>query len=239
MSQTQDILYKEEGTHPLSSTPPGSVHNSLVAPLLANYHNYLVVAPLLLASPFSFPMPVPPGLSWRGDVARGPTTVRLVREVPMLNVIVLEGVIATDPKLVEFDGDRALLDLRIGHPREWVDARGEAHTEWVHLDAKVCSAKRARALAKFLVKGMRVSLTGELRETRRESEGQPTRYFHWVFVQELSLPAKPSGGTTSTSAGPKAQAKVTVCARSVESAARSVRADADEALRELGVPLTE
>lgn len=163
----------------------------------------------------------------------------------MINMLAFEGVVSVDPKLVEFDGDRCLLDFRVGHPRSWIGNDGRERSEWVHLDCKVLSAKRARALAKIIHKGMRLAVTGELRETTREGESG-NRYFHWVYVIDVSLPVRQqTNGTTSAAQGAtKAAPKVTVLTRQAEPdlAGTSERPNvaqqhAAEAMTELGIAL--
>lgn len=164
----------------------------------------------------------------------------------MLNQIVLEGIVATAPKLVEFNAERALLDFRIGSPRTWWDAAAQQErTEWVHLDAKVTSAKRARALAEIVRQGMRLTVRGEYRETHREIEGQK-RTFVYVHVEDVSLPAKPQPQQAPQEAAPKAKPKVTTLGGrkgaqpEITAAHPEPRSSPDaEALAALGVELSE
>lgn len=109
-----------------------------------------------------------------------------------INTITLSGHLGKD---AEFIGDRRDgIKFSIANTRFVSKDKGD-HTNWI--DCSYWGEKRASAVIGFLKKGTKIFLTGELRITTKEYDGQK-RYFTSILVSDFDFPSKNSNGGGSS-----------------------------------------
>lgn len=88
-----------------------------------------------------------------------------------LNQVTIIGNLGADPELKTFDSGNAVCELRVAVNETWKSKDGEKqeHTEWFRVKAwgglgETCS--------KFLSKGRQVCVTGKMRTSEYEKDGQ-------------------------------------------------------------------
>lgn len=88
-----------------------------------------------------------------------------------LNKVLLLGNLGADPELRMTQGGQAVLKLRLATSKKFKNREGalQEATEWHQISLW---GKRAEALAKFLQKGDRVFVEGELRTSSFEKDGE-------------------------------------------------------------------
>ena len=87
-----------------------------------------------------------------------------------MNVVHILGNLGADPELRVTAGGTAVLKLRVATTeRAKKGENWEDHTEW---HSATAFGKRAEGLAKFLTKGSKVAITGKLRTSSYEKDGQ-------------------------------------------------------------------
>ncbi len=113
-----------------------------------------------------------------------------------MNIVHVGGNLGADPELKISSSGVAVLKLRVASNErvkkgeEWVD-----HTEWHNI---TMFGKRAEALARILAKGSKVFVTGSLRTSSWEHEGQK-RYRTEIIGNDLEIGG---GGKKQTSEEP-------------------------------------
>lgn len=107
-----------------------------------------------------------------------------------MNVVHLVGNLGADPELRVSAGGTAILKLRVATTERVKKGENwEDHTEW-----HSCTAfgKRAEGLAKFLTKGSKVAVTGKLRTSSYEKDGEK-RYRTEIIADDVE-PCGSKGG---------------------------------------------
>ncbi len=88
-----------------------------------------------------------------------------------LNQVLIMGHLGADPELSIAPGGKAILKLRVATNDSWQDKNGDwqERAEWHRVTV---FGKHAETLAKFLRKGMCVTVSGQNRTSSYEKEGQ-------------------------------------------------------------------
>lgn len=109
-----------------------------------------------------------------------------------LNMVMLIGNLGADPELKMTPAGKAVMRLRIATSRSWLDEQRvkQEATEWHTVNVW---GKRAEALAKFLSKGTRISIVGELRTRSWDGDDGTKRYSTEVVAREVVLCEKAPG----------------------------------------------
>lgn len=109
-----------------------------------------------------------------------------------LNKTLLLGNLGSDPELKMSQGGQAVLKLRLATSSSFLDKNQtrQERTEWHRV---TLFGKRAEALAKFLVKGDRIFVEGELRTSSYEKDGEK-RYSTEIVASNVILNGKGGGG---------------------------------------------
>lgn len=106
-----------------------------------------------------------------------------------LNKVMLLGNLGADPELKVTGGGQAVLKLRIATSESFLDRQNvrQERTEW---HSVTVWGNRAKALAKFLAKGERLFVEGQLRTSVYEKDGEK-RYRTEVVATNVLLTGKP------------------------------------------------
>jgi len=102
------------------------------------------------------------------------------------NKAILVGNLGTDPELKAIDGGNSVLSFRMATSKNWVDKAGEKNekTEWHNV--KIWG-KRAEALNKYLSKGSKVFIEGEITTRQWEDKDGGKRYTTDIVASEIVL----------------------------------------------------
>lgn len=118
-----------------------------------------------------------------------------------MNNVTLFGCLGSDGELRMTAGGLGILKLRVAtnervkKGEEWVD-----HTEW---HAVTVFGKRAEGLAKILSKGNKVLVSGRLRTSQYQREGEEKpRYTTEIMADDVELGGKPPGTMGRTESAP-------------------------------------
>lgn len=116
-----------------------------------------------------------------------------------LNKTIIMGNLGADPELRIAAGGVAILKMRVATTEGWNDKdnKWQERTEWHRVTV---FGKRAESLAKFLRKGMLVTVDGQNRTTSYEKEGQKHYSTEIVALAVWSL-GSPRSGEASLGAG--------------------------------------
>lgn len=108
-----------------------------------------------------------------------------------LNQVVLFGNLGADPELRATPAGQSVLALRIATSRTFLDKSNvrQERTEWHRVSVW---GKRGEALSKFLRKGDRVLVTGELQTQTYEKNGEK-RYATQIVAHGVYLTGKAQG----------------------------------------------
>lgn len=103
-----------------------------------------------------------------------------------INKVFLLGNLGADPELKTTTSGQVVMRMRIATSKSWLDEHKvkQERTEW---HTCIVWGKRAEALGKFLAKGMRLHLEGELRTRDYEGSDGVKRYSTEVTVHEVTL----------------------------------------------------
>ncbi|MDB4946595.1 MAG: Single-stranded DNA-binding protein [Labilithrix sp.] len=147
-----------------------------------------------------------------------------------INSVIVSGNLGADPELRMAAGGTAILNLRIATDESWIDKDNklQERTEWHRVTV---FGKRAEGLAKFLRKGMFVSVKGSLRTSSYDKEGQK-HYSTQIIAEDVAVPPKSSGmakGPSADAPFPTFEDEAAVPAGLVNGA-RSRKAQAPEAV---------
>lgn len=118
-----------------------------------------------------------------------------------LNKVFLLGNLGMDPELRTTTSGKSVMRLRIATSRSWLDDKKQKqeHVEW---HTVIIWGKRAEGLAKFLAKGMRLHIEGELRTREYEGTDGVKRYASEVVAFEVTLCERaPSNGNRAPAPG--------------------------------------
>ena len=112
-----------------------------------------------------------------------------------LNLVVLTGHLGGDPELKSLQGGQSVLNLRLATTETYLDKNNarQERTDWHNLTVW---GKRGESLAKILRKGSQITVTGGLRTTSYEKDGEK-RYRTNVDVRQVIL-CGTGGGKTET-----------------------------------------
>ncbi len=108
-----------------------------------------------------------------------------------LNKVIIMGNLGADPELRVLPGGLSILKMRIATSERWQDKEKnwQERTEWHRVTV---FGPRAEHLAKFLRKGMVVTVDGQIRTSTYEKEGQK-RYSTEVVANFVWSPNVPGG----------------------------------------------
>lgn len=111
-----------------------------------------------------------------------------------LNKVFLLGNLGADPEMKMTQGGQAVMSLRLATSRTYLD-RNKVKQEDVQWHTVIIWGKRAEGLAKFLEKGMRLHIEGELRHRQWEKDDGTKGYATEVRAFEITLCEKaPNSG---------------------------------------------
>jgi single-strand DNA-binding protein len=115
-----------------------------------------------------------------------------------LNQVMLLGNLGQDPELKVTQGGKSILKLRLATSSSYLDQGGQRieRTEW---HTVTVFEKRAEGLAKILHKGSKLMVSGEIRTSSYEKDGEK-RYSTEIIAKDVILcDSKPAsaGGTPS------------------------------------------
>jgi single-strand DNA-binding protein len=118
-----------------------------------------------------------------------------------LNQVLIMGFLGADPELRMAVGGKAVLKLRVATNDSWQDKNGDwqERAEWHRVTV---FGKQAENLAKFLRKGMCVTVSGQNRTSSYEKEGQK-HYSTEIVAFTVYSPNQP---TRTQAEGPGAAA---------------------------------
>lgn len=119
-----------------------------------------------------------------------------------LNVVALVGRLTRDAELRYTQGGMAILHFSIAVNRRKRTGDNQWEDEANFFDCSMFG-KSAQSMSQYLTKGKQVSVLGELRQSRWETDGQ-SRSKVEVAVNSLQLLGSPSGGGGSQSYVPRA-----------------------------------
>jgi len=107
-----------------------------------------------------------------------------------LNQVVIMGFLGADPELRMGAGGTAILKMKVATNESWQDKNNEwqERTEWHRVTV---FGKRAETLAKFLRKGMCVTVGGAIRTSTYEKEGQK-HYSTEIVAGQVYSPNQPT-----------------------------------------------
>jgi single-strand DNA-binding protein len=116
-----------------------------------------------------------------------------------LNKVIIMGNLGADPELRMAVGGLAILKMRVATGESWLDKDGkwQERTEWHRVTV---FGKRAETLAKFLRKGMFVTVDGSNRTSSYEKDGQK-HYSTEVVAHAVWSPDQPRSGEIAAGAG--------------------------------------
>jgi single-strand DNA-binding protein len=103
-----------------------------------------------------------------------------------LNQVVLVGNLGADPELKMTGSGRAVLNMRLATSKSYLDANKvrQERTEWHSV--KVWGP-RAEGLGRFLSKGDRLTIVGEIRYTQWEGDDGTKRYGCEIIARDVVL----------------------------------------------------
>lgn len=118
-----------------------------------------------------------------------------------LNEVTLFGNIGADPELRVTNGGQAVLKLRLATTTSFLDRNNtkQERTEWHSVSIW---GKRGESLAKFLKKGERLLIKGEIRTSSYEKDGEK-RYRTEVVGREVFFAGRGNGNGSQASSQPK------------------------------------
>ncbi|HSO36206.1 MAG TPA: single-stranded DNA-binding protein, partial [Labilithrix sp.] len=107
-----------------------------------------------------------------------------------LNQVIIMGNLGADPELRMAAGGVAVLKMRVATNESWQDKSNQwqERTEWHRVTV---FGKRAETLAKFLRKGMCVTVSGQIRTSSYEKEGQK-HYSTEIIAMQVHSPNQPT-----------------------------------------------
>jgi single-strand DNA-binding protein len=109
-----------------------------------------------------------------------------------LNQVIIMGNLGADPELRVAAGGVAVLKMRVATNESWQDKTNQwqERTEWHRVTV---FGKRAEVLARFLRKGMCVTVSGQIRTSSYEKEGQK-HYSTEIVAMQVHSPNQPTRG---------------------------------------------
>ena len=110
-----------------------------------------------------------------------------------VNKVFLLGNLGADPELKMTQAGQAVLSMRLATSRNYLD-NNKVKQEDVQWHSIVVWGKRAEGLAKFLRKGMRLHIEGELRYRQWDKDDGSKGYATDVRAFEIALCEKAPGG---------------------------------------------
>jgi len=119
-----------------------------------------------------------------------------------LNKVIIIGNLGADPELRMLPGGNAVLKLRVATTESWLDREKNVRNERTEWHRVSVFGKSAEALAKFLRKGMRVTVEGRNQTSTYEKEGQKHYSTEVIAVHVWAPPrATDASGFAGSSAG--------------------------------------
>lgn len=120
------------------------------------------------------------------------------------NKAILVGNLGTDPELKAIDNGNSVLSFRMATSKNWTDKTGakKEKTEWHNI--KIWG-KRAEALNKYLSKGSKVFIEGEITTRQWEDKDGGKRYTTDIVASEIVLLGGKGDAAEHTSAGKSAK----------------------------------
>ena len=114
-----------------------------------------------------------------------------------LNRVTLIGRLTRDAELKYTSGGMAVCKFSIAVNK--FRKSGEQRTEETHFFDIVLWGRSGESLNQYLIKGKQVAIDGELRQNRREQDGQPPSKIEIVANNVQLLGGSPSGGSSAPS----------------------------------------
>jgi len=108
-----------------------------------------------------------------------------------LNKIIIIGNLGADPELRMLPGGNAVLKLRVATTESWPDKEKDVRNERTEWHRVTVFGKSAENLARFLKKGMRVTVEGRNQTSSYEKDGQK-HYSTEVIALHVWAPPKPT-----------------------------------------------
>lgn len=106
-----------------------------------------------------------------------------------LNKIIIIGNLGADPELRMLPGGNAVLKLRVATTESWPDKEKDVRNERTEWHRVTVFGKSAENLARFLKKGMRVTVEGRNQTSSYEKDGQK-HYSTEVIALHVWAPPK-------------------------------------------------
>jgi single-strand DNA-binding protein len=103
-----------------------------------------------------------------------------------VNKVFLLGNLGADPELRSTTSGQAVMRIRLATSKSWLDDKKQKQ-ERVEWHTVIVWGNRATALARFLAKGMRLHIEGELRTREYEGSDGVKRYSTEVTAFEVTL----------------------------------------------------
>lgn len=116
-----------------------------------------------------------------------------------MNLVILTGNVGADPEVKEFDSGAKVVSLNLATTKKYKDKSGEmqSKTEWHRLKAW---NKTAELIQKWIKKGSKIGIEGELQYSMSENNGQKT-YYTDIIVNRIEF----LGGGNSSENKPQQQ----------------------------------
>lgn len=107
-----------------------------------------------------------------------------------LNRVTLLGNVGNEPEIRRFDGGSMVATLSIATSKKYKNKQGETieETEWHNLEAW---NKSAEIIEKYVKKGSRLYVEGELKSRSWDGENGEKRYKTFINVRDFSLMDRP------------------------------------------------
>ena len=119
-----------------------------------------------------------------------------------LNQVLIMGFLGADPELRMAAGGTAILKMKVATNESWQDKNKnnewQERTEWHRVTV---FGKRAETLAKFLRKGMCVTVGGAIRTTSYDKEGQK-HYSTEIIASQVHSPNQPTRSSDAAGEAP-------------------------------------
>lgn len=115
-----------------------------------------------------------------------------------LNRVLLFGNLGADPELRVTQGGQSVLKMRLATTASYFDRDSQQRKERTEWHSITIWGKRAEALAKFLSKGSRLLIEGELRTSSWDGDDGNKRYRTEVNALNVILAGGPQRGSSGT-----------------------------------------
>jgi len=116
-----------------------------------------------------------------------------------INTVVVEGNLVKSADLSHWPDGTPYMRFTIANNETYKDAQGQWQSIPSYFDCQ-CKGKYAEAMAKYLLKGKHISVTGRLKQQRWKDENEQMHSAIVIKVAEISLPpmAKSDGSGQQT-----------------------------------------